>query len=238
MRLCLATLLTSDLFQERRLASVQETLKVLRPGGQALIYVWALEQERQNIKSNYLSDCRIKHKEEAMAQDRGSATSSYLQTGPNDGIPSNAELCASLETTQLEETGSSLEPTCHAKGSDASKAAESTASSFSSEDLHSLKDAPEEKLSNKSSEHSVDTLTLHVNRTHFESQDLLVPWHLRDKQKVAKKKMENSGEPVFHRYYHVFQESELEELVLKAGRVKVIKSYYDKGNWCIILSKD
>ncbi|XP_025955957.2 alkylated DNA repair protein alkB homolog 8 isoform X1 [Dromaius novaehollandiae] len=41
---------------ERRLATIRELARLLRPGGTALIYVWAMEQEYKNRKSKYLKE--------------------------------------------------------------------------------------------------------------------------------------------------------------------------------------
>lgn len=91
-------------------------------------------------------------------------------------------------------------------------------------------------------------LPVHTNRTSFHSQDLLVPWHLKG---GAKKKGESVDaalspagskesprlSPVFHRYYHVFCEGELEAVCRSLDCVRVQKSYYDQGNWCVVLEK-
>lgn len=85
---------------------------------------------------------------------------------------------------------------------------------------------------------------VHTNRTAFLSQDLLVPWHLKgnkDKNKEAASCStevpveQTSQGPVFHRYYHVFHQGELEELC--ASGVKVLRSYHDQGNWCVEVEK-
>lgn len=73
-------------------------------------------------------------------------------------------------------------------------------------------------------------LCVHTNRTAFESQDLLVPWHLKGEVKAR-------PGPVFHRFYHVFQRGELEDLCTSVSGVEVQQSYYDQGNWCVILQK-
>lgn len=87
---------------------------------------------------------------------------------------------------------------------------------------------------------------IHTNRTAFLSQDLLVPWHLKgnaDKNKGARcggtnGPLENTSQgPVFHRYYHVFQQRELEEMCCVVTGVKVLRSYHDQGNWCVELEK-
>lgn len=78
-------------------------------------------------------------------------------------------------------------------------------------------------------------LTVHVNKTEFKDQDLLVPWHLR---KTTSEGAVGEQKSVFYRFYHVFQEGELEKLVKKVQGVSLRKSYYDQGNWCVIFAKD
>eukprot|EP00088_Acartia_fossae_P051302 TRINITY_DN5762_c0_g1_i5.p1 TRINITY_DN5762_c0_g1~~TRINITY_DN5762_c0_g1_i5.p1 ORF type:complete len:621 (+),score=99.24 TRINITY_DN5762_c0_g1_i5:29-1891(+) len=93
---------------------------------------------------------------------------------------------------------------------------------------------------NKKNMRSVDTdencengefgLPIHQNRTNFLHQDVLVPWKLKstDHQSEAK---------TFKRYYHVFEEGELERLIVKGGLQHIVESYYDQGNWCAIAQK-
>lgn len=45
------------------------------------------------------------------------------------------------------------------------------------------------------------------------------------------------AEEVYFRYYHMFEEGELELLCAQVDEVCVEKSYYDQGNWCVILRK-
>lgn len=71
------------------------------------------------------------------------------------------------------------------------------------------------------------SLPIHTNRTEFQQQDVYVPWKLKGK----------SQEQVFLRYYHVFEESELERLCKGLPNVEVERSYYDQGNHCVILKK-
>ncbi|KAF7282445.1 hypothetical protein GWI33_002673 [Rhynchophorus ferrugineus] len=67
---------------------------------------------------------------------------------------------------------------------------------------------------------------VHTNRTQFKTQDVLVPWKLKDENKTT-----------FLRFYHVFENNELELLCNSLNNVKILKSYYDQGNMCIILEK-
>ena len=44
---------------------------------------------------------------------------------------------------------------------------------------------------------------------------------------------------VYHRYYHMFMQGELEKLIEQNfdGRLKVIDQYFDHANWAVICSK-
>lgn len=73
-------------------------------------------------------------------------------------------------------------------------------------------------------------LPVHVNRTQFKYKDVLVPWKLKNNNE--------SNENTFLRYYHVFEENELENLCLKINNAVILKSYYDQGNWCVLIRKE
>jgi hypothetical protein len=48
--------------------------------------------------------------------------------------------------------------------------------------------------------------------------------------------------PYNKRFYHVFKRGELEVLIEEAAKTivgsKIVKSYYDHGNWCAIVQRD
>lgn len=132
---------------------MEEIIRVLHNSGQALIYVWAKDQEKNNEKSSYLKQDRKNWK--------------GTNYSPND------------EKTEV---------------------------------------VLVEKLN----------LPLHTNRKQFQHQDVLVPW-----------KLKNSGSEnnLFLRYYHVFEEGELESLCSKVNNLEICRSYYDQGNWCVLIKK-
>ncbi|XP_073439120.1 tRNA (carboxymethyluridine(34)-5-O)-methyltransferase ALKBH8 isoform X2 [Dendrobates tinctorius] len=153
--------------EERRLAAIQELIRLLKSGGKALIYVWAMEQEYKKNKSKYLKEGKMS----------------------NEAIPQKAN----------------------------------------------CDQAPQEFGA---------ALPIHTNRTAFHSQDLLVPWHLKANNQsrnneATSAKEENQLVPgsVYHRYYHVFREGELEELCTRVTDVTIWHSYHDQGNWCVIIEK-
>lgn len=46
------------------------------------------------------------------------------------------------------------------------------------------------------------------------------------------------GSITFHRYYHVFREGELDQLINKyVENLHILSSYYDHSNWCVIAEK-
>lgn len=146
-----------------------------------MVYVWALEQERNNEKSNYLNPSKEVH-------------------------CSNSECEPNNESTEFADSSSR----------------------------------------DKEAHLGEESLPIHVNRTQFKAQDLLVPWHLRKKEENMPSKescgTEHSSQSVgtFLRYYHVFVENELQKLIetsRNSETVKVIDNYYDKGNWCVIFEK-
>ncbi|NXL92508.1 ALKB8 protein, partial [Alectura lathami] len=185
---------------ERRLAAIRELARLLRPGGTALIYVWAMEQEYKNQKSKYLKEkYGSKDKEEEVSP--GIAQRLLCDQVPDS---SQGSACPDRLLDDSEDNG------CAAKAD--------------------------------------SRLPVHTNRTSFHSQDMLVPWHLKS---GTKKKGESVDEvsfpagskasqelsPVFHRYYHVFCEGELEAACRSLDCVRILKNYYDQGNWCVVLEK-
>lgn len=74
-------------------------------------------------------------------------------------------------------------------------------------------------------------LPVHKNRTQFIHTNVLVPWKLKQKETPQ------DEHKVYLRYYHVFEDQELEQLCQEVENVKIIKSYYDQGNHCVIIKK-
>ncbi|XP_055334019.1 alkylated DNA repair protein alkB homolog 8-like [Paramacrobiotus metropolitanus] len=158
--------------QERRIKALRELVRVLSVNGSALVYVWALEQKK---------DQRV---------------STYLKGG---GKPS----------TSSKDGGDEREQT--------------------------LDVLPTEARLNTADSSDGTELPIHTNRTQFKQQDILVPWHLKPKRKECDAVKQD--EKVFHRYYHVFREGELEEYCECLDNIEILQSYYDEGNWCIVLRR-
>ena len=68
-----------------------------------------------------------------------------------------------------------------------------------------------------------DELIIHTPRTDFQRSDCLVPW--------------TKPTAVHLRYYHVFVQNELENLLNRISSIRIVDLYYDDGNWCAIFQK-
>ena len=77
-----------------------------------------------------------------------------------------------------------------------------------------------------------------VSGHHFESQDVLVPFHKRavagDERGDDDAAEGSDGGKVYQRYCHVYKEGELPELFAHLSSwVRVTATYFDCGNWCV-----
>lgn len=179
------------------MAALRELVRLLRPGGTALVYVWAMEQEYNKKKSKYLRENRVSQgKEQEMDSDAAAVPESLGGQVPDVG-DQDAPCCVAAI------------PDCPGEGGNAS-------------------DVTDAKL------------PVHTNRTSFHAQDLLVPWHHKGspgKGKPVGAAGSRAPGAVFHRYYHVFREGELEAACQTLSCVRLLQSYYDQGNWCVVLQK-
>ena len=192
------------------MSAIQELLRIVHPGGKILIQVWAMEQEKNKQQSKYLK----KNLRTSENPETNGVTLSNIRAKDKE----ISELSGSMKQTEISTTlagNPSLGKTINRTSLESiSKALETTS----------------DGASNNSD--GLPKLAVHVNRTNFKQQDLLVPW-------TKKKRIQIKDEEpaVLHRYYHVFQEGELEELCASISCAEILQSYYDEGNWCAVLTK-
>ncbi|XP_027136276.1 alkylated DNA repair protein alkB homolog 8 isoform X2 [Larimichthys crocea] len=249
--------------QERRLAAVRELVRLLKPGGRALIYVWAFEQEYNKQRSKYLKDQNKERPENHSPSDN---------TSEDSQEPHGK---ASIQTSRCLEDSPVDDLQCVSKVSDGKLSVHTNRTAFNTQDLlvpWHLKDGKRrgqeesgegvkkdtKKEKSKKTYNSITTSDCNPDPSPgFETsvpsgsgQDTSDAAHSSDSKPSAsddttqtststrKSQSESSPTPVFHRYYHVFQQGELEQLCGQVAGVKVQSSYHDQGNWCVILEKD
>ena len=84
----------------------------------------------------------------------------------------------------------------------------------------------------------------------FQQQDVFVKWNLQDsyqrKEEEHKTSFINTAlhdtekkTTVYHRYYHMFRQGELEALIEMhfPGRLRVVESWFDHANWAVVVEK-
>ncbi|GFS15823.1 alkylated DNA repair protein alkB-like protein 8 [Elysia marginata] len=261
--------------KHRRYKALSEVVRILRKGGRALVYVWAMEQELNKTKSKYIKSSRQQKQENQEGGDAVDETSSNDCVASRPARSSAERLtCEQNSTVKQESEGRiadhSVIESAYASD-DKSCVSEFTTSQsdniIDSETCGSVKQISVQRVKDETSKSKSDQqdifndasksyalegspdldqkkLTVHVNRTQFKDQDLLVPWQLKAKpiapceseNKTAGNENANKGD-LFHRFYHVFRQGELEAMCKRLADCTVKKSYYDQGNWCVVLEK-
>lgn len=179
--------------------AIKEMIRILRPMGRALIYVWAKNQALQS-KSTYLLQNKRR--------------SNRTNNDGDDNDDDDSTINTSVGCNQIDASSSTTTTTTFNKL----------------------------QIDGNSKQTNTSTLPIHTNRTEFEHTDILVPWKLKKnliKQTNAIDDQSTSKQPqTFLRFYHVFDESELERMCQQfSTAISIEKSYYDQGNWCVIFQK-
>lgn len=227
------------MLQERRLAAVRELLRLLKPGGQALIYVWAFEQEYNKQRSKYLKD---------QSKEEYSVTNSTAE-GSRDQSESSGQ-------PGEDEHSSAGNTQCASKLSDGKLSIHTNRTAFKAQDLlvpWHVKDGKiqrgghsGENLKDKRKDHNKASPGYGLCSVHGSDGNPGSDFSMSLGSSVGNSsesrsspgsETESSSVAVFHRYYHLFQQGELEQLCGQIPGVKVQSSYHDQGNWCVLLEK-
>ncbi len=237
--------------------ALQELLRILTPGGQALIYVWAFEQELDKKKSNYLKESRREQKE-AQKQDiphplLDTTDLGQKYDGQHEMIETPSESVGTEFTASSITTAGSIDVISAHRNSKAASSSDVNPIPPHQHGSTAIADSCSEKAAEEISTSQTDKISIHTNRTSFKEQDMLVPWTLKENQNASSGQAEavatypddvpEDSKPgascgsVYHRYYHLFRKGELEDMCSSVSGTEIIQSYYDKGNWCVIVQK-
>lgn len=234
----------------------------MRINGQALIYVWAKEQIKNNKKSSYLKQDRKNKKEhknceqiDADVTERTDVTgvkqaadviktTEVTQTKEDidfTNVKQAVDVIKTIDITQTKEDRDVIKTTEETQTKEDSDVTETTKVTNVKRAVDMIETIDEtqtkevsdvtETVENKESEVRFQ-LPVHENRKEFKYNDLLVPWKLKNK---SEERQEENG--VFLRYYHVFEDNELENLFKTISEVEIISSYYDQGNCCVLIKR-
>lgn len=203
--------------EDRRRKAVLELTRVVCRGGKVLITVWAVEQEDRTLLSKW-TPLNAKYSEEWV------------------GGSLNSRLPKSLSETSLQsikEHGSDIA----AFEQELPGFVKTGGEAFSQQNFNC------ESFENHKDTHKSDGCTDQI-----EQQEFFVPWHLPYHRAeiggasaaIASglaRKDDKKAAIIYNRYYHVFAQGELERLVSSIQGIRILESFYDKSNWCVILER-
>lgn len=195
---------------ERRVQAIRECLRILKPnGGKLLIYTWALEQKQRQFSSqDVLVPCVNSQTQSDIILDNKSWSSS---------IQMNEKFFRHLEQDVCSPPPS---PT-----------------NFSM--LDSLQNLFQRFIKPTSSSSSSTPSTPKCSSHHDQFSFRIRPFPMSS---FDNHDDETNTNPLNKRFYHVFKHGELESSINEASKtfeneIKILKSYYDHGNWCAIVQK-
>lgn len=227
-------------------------MRLLKPGGKALIYVWAYEQEYNKQKSKYLKEKNKDHHENLHSTDdtleerqephvESVGCRRHLGNNPVDSIQDVDKVAdgkLSVHTNRTAFNTQDLLVPWHLKEG-------------KSRDEVKPQKSGKKKTNTKKSKLTSDNSGLPstlVSETESDCDrksnpefdtNISSPSDLDSTEApVLGSECDSGPMPVFHRYYHVFQQGELEQLCGQVMGAKVRSSYHDQGNWCVILEKE
>lgn len=70
-----------------------------------------------------------------------------------------------------------------------------------------------------------------------DQQDVMVPWVMKAPAGAGQQQQQQQADKTFHRYYHLYEEGELERDIRAAGGT-VVESGYEKDNWWAIATRE
>ena len=193
---------------ERRVAALREMVRLLVPGGRMLVYVWAMEQDKREFSSQ---DVLVPWHTRRPQIPEGS-------TGKKIKRKRNKKF-------KPKKTDSTNGPALHEVELDSLFEDQTSNSIAEYENKTDIITATE--LGNSEGTKPVDT----------ENTNKIVEGS-SETSPANKEISEGDTFDTFMRYYHVFRENELRQLVEKnISNVRISDCYYDHENWCVVVIK-
>lgn len=226
------------MLQERRLAAVRELVRLLKPGGRALIYVWAFEQEYNKQRSKYLKEPNKEDIGEPNVKPRTHINERLENHRPVDSMQNVTEGKLSVHTNRTAFNTQDLLVPWHLKDGKRRGDGESDEASKRDKSTEKSKKTSGNSCSLSNASSKTESESNHDPNRGLDASEAKPGADDDAASSSTVKCVSESGPvPVFHRYYHVFQQGELEQMCGQVAGVQVQSSYHDQGNWCVILEK-
>ncbi|GBG60860.1 hypothetical protein CBR_g15981 [Chara braunii] len=224
--------------EARRRQAILELVRVLKPGGKALITVWALEQEDPGLISKWTP--LIKEEQ-------------WLESNPE--VVHHRQYLAGSDVRHRSERPVIAGSHCDKKPAEEATAAGRERSPRREHETlqrgsHDKQQGRDEKDGKEGECETEDMTRSNGQRSgglggEAKPVEYFVPWHLpyhraeiasalsMGEEESLGRRNDKKGAVVYDRYYHLFVKGELESLVRQVPEATVVDSFFDKSNCCI-----
>ncbi|KAG0068743.1 tRNA methyltransferase, has a role in tRNA modification [Linnemannia elongata] len=228
---------------ERRVAAIEEILRIVRVGGRVLIFVWALEQtgkrdfdkETQDVfvpwalAKKPIESKKSSESKKPKANSRPQGVKKKDRKNKNgDSLAAGQAAAEQDEAKENEESAAVVSVVTDALNKLTVQEDHTESQGISRIKDNSLQDQSSTATdSYSSSPHTSTASTTTATATTDSNQP-----NLEDTPPTPE-----AAAPVYNRYYHLFHKGELEDLVLQTNKASIVQQGYDRDNWWCILEK-
>ncbi|KAF9093090.1 tRNA methyltransferase, has a role in tRNA modification [Mortierella sp. AD031] len=230
---------------ERRVAAIEEILRIVRIGGRVLIFVWALEQTGKRDFDKETQDVFVpwalatKKQQQQPAEPKKPKANSRPQGVKKKDRRNNS---AQAKQEMQDSADKKQEKDEKVEGGDAAAGSIIVTESLSKlgiqDDHVDNKNKGNNSLQDQSS--TADSLSSSAHAATANTESGSGKPSAETTTTTTTTTTPESGEtpaPVYNRYYHLFHKGELEDLVLRTNKAIIVQQGYDRDNWWCILEK-
>eukprot|EP00026_Physarum_polycephalum_P010046 Phypoly_transcript_10194.p1 GENE.Phypoly_transcript_10194~~Phypoly_transcript_10194.p1 ORF type:complete len:360 (-),score=80.25 Phypoly_transcript_10194:216-1295(-) len=239
---------------ERRLQAIKELIRILRKGGKLLFTVWAIQQDWKNkqygeqdvmIPWHFREDFkkktekktrpgRLKKKEER----RDKVQQKIEEDKDNAEAKRESRRKKSEKKEEREEDFPEILDT-----NDNSNTTTTTKNEIETNtQLQTHTDTKIESRTKKESEKTSDTIATKTESDTTKSESHATTGTKPESDTKTETKTDTPGDSqqydVYHRYYHLFKEGEIEDLFTKIPHATLLEVVLDHDNWYVIVQKE
>ncbi|KAG0360973.1 tRNA methyltransferase, has a role in tRNA modification [Mortierella sp. AD032] len=222
---------------ERRVAAIEELLRIVRVGGRVLIFVWALEQTGKRDFDKDTQDVFVPWALSKKPAAGGSGEKQKKKKEPKvnsrpQGVKKKDRKNNSAEVVQDDMK----------EGENKEEGGSVVAESLSKLTLQGGH-TDSNSCNNKDNNNTDNNLLLDQSSTADSFSSSSAPTEAAVHTTVQPTSEDTSAvapvveAPVFNRYYHLFHKGELEDLILRTNKASIVQQGYDRDNWWCILEK-
>ena len=217
----------------RRIHMLAELLRILRPGGKALVTVWATHQEDMKKVAKWQPIHR-----------------------PDNAVkPDDPQSHTYSKSTHLHDQDSASSGDMQSPISGCERHMQEPLDQLSLDAADSNGAASQQHQQQSTQQEAMPGAQGKSNQGEVVRNDYFVPWHLPFHRAEAAMQVLKANPPqssvaagsiridnkknavVFSRYYHVFEQFELDQLVASVPGAELLDSFYDKDNWCVVMGR-